>query len=199
MKKEKRPYSMSTRAESATQTEQSIMHAMVALWMEIPLSQITLEKIAERAGVTVRTILRKFGSKEDLLEASLQHDASTIEQTRNKVPVGDVAEALNVLLTEYEQMGEAVVRTIVLENELPGARKILDRGRAYHRQWCALVFEPYLPDSGSDAYEIKLAAFIAATEIYLWKLLRKDLQKSHDETRQVFRLLVEGLIRSPHP
>ncbi|GAA4396989.1 hypothetical protein GCM10023187_05730 [Nibrella viscosa] len=190
---------MVTRAEAATQTEQKIMNATVALWMELPLNQITLEKVAERAGVTVRTILRKFGSRDGLFDACLQKDASNIEKKRNQANIGNIAEALDLLLAEYEEMGDAVIRTIALENELSGAKKLLDRGRAYHREWCARVFGPYLPAPGSDEYEIKLAALIAATEIYLWKLLRKDLQRSYSQTLQVFRLLVDGIIPNSHP
>ncbi len=194
MKNQARTYSMTTRAESVAQTEQNILNATVALWLELPLSQLTLDKVAERAGVTVRTILRKFGSKEELIEACIQRDASGLEQRRNEAPVGNIEEALDLLLAEYEQLGEAVVRTLTLEAELPAAKKILDRGRAYHRAWCARVFAPYLPEQDPRAYELKLAAFIAATEIYLWKLLRRDLGKSAEETRAVFRLLLEGLL-----
>jgi hypothetical protein len=91
-------------------------------------------------------------------------------------------------------MGDAAIRTINLEPELEIARKIGAKGRALHRDWCIQMFTPYLPDKQSDDYEIQLNSFIAATEIYLWKLLRKDLMLSKEKTFSIFKNLIEGLI-----
>ena len=41
-----------------------------ALFAERPYDQVSLPAIAERAGVTVQTVLRRFGSKEDLFAAA---------------------------------------------------------------------------------------------------------------------------------
>jgi AcrR family transcriptional regulator len=185
---------MTTRAEQVAENERRILDAMVGLWLEMPIAEITLEQVAERSGVTVRTILRKYGSKEGLIEASLERVPGNL-LTRNEAPSGDIDEALGSLLREYEAMGPAVIRTIAVEEQYPAARKILEKGRAHHRDWCANVFSSWLPEPCTDAYEMKLTAFITATEIYLWKLLRKDLGKSYEETLGVFRQLVEGLCR----
>ncbi|MFO7824647.1 MAG: hypothetical protein R6V72_11975, partial [Cyclobacterium sp.] len=67
-------------------------------------------------------------------------------------------------------------------------------GRAYHREWCEKIFAPFLPDPENPDYEQKLLSFITATEFYLWKLLRRDLNKSREATFVVFKSLVEGLI-----
>ena len=186
---------MTARAEQVARNEQSILDALIALWLEMPIAEITLEQVAERSGVTVRTILRKYGSKEGLIEASLERAPGNL-LTRSEAPSGDIDEALNSLLQEYEAMGPAVIRTIAIEEQYPAARKILEKGRVHHRDWCAQVFSACLPEPGTPAFETKLTAFITATEIYLWKLLRKDLGKSREETLQVFRMLVEGLCRS---
>lgn len=185
---------MTARADQVARNEQNILDAMVALWLELPIHEITLELVAEKAGVTVRTILRKYGSKEGLIEACLDNDAVDANRTRQVSRPGDVPAILQALLAEYEAMGPAVIRTIAVEEQFPAAAKILEKGRLEHRAWCARVFEPYLPDPASDGYELKLSAFITATEIYLWKLLRKDMGKSYEETLQVFQMLIEGII-----
>jgi hypothetical protein len=107
---------------------------------------------------------------------------------------GDIQQALTILLDEYELMGDAVFRTIQIQDELPIAKKILEEGRCTHHAWCSRVFRPYLPDTTSSDYETSLLAFISATEIYLWKLLRKDLQMGYKETYRVFLTMVEALI-----
>lgn len=185
---------MDARAKMAAEKEREIMKATVELWLSIPLHEITLEKVAERSGVTVRTILRKFGSKEGLLEACLEQDAGQFETARNEAAAGDVPEILSALISEYEIMGEAVIRTLAIEDSYQFANKLLDRGRAFHRQWCEKVFGPVLPPSGSPAYQSYLTAFIASTEIYLWKLMRKDLGLSTQQTREIFEILLTSLI-----
>lgn len=185
---------MTARAEKAAQTERSILQATAALWQELSIHEIALEAVAERAGVSVRTILRKYGSKEGLFEVCIETDAAENERRRNEAPAGDIEAALRILLDDYEQYGDANIRTLAVEAELEVARKLLDAGRKYHRRWCARVFDPYLPDPADPAYEARLLAFISATDVYLWKLLRRDLKRNREETFETFRILVGGLI-----
>ncbi|CAN5479701.1 hypothetical protein BH23BAC1_BH23BAC1_23690 [soil metagenome] len=190
----KRSYQMTARADLVAQNKRNIMKATVGLWKELSIHEITLEMVAERSGVTVRTILRKYGSKENLFEACIENDAADVKKERSQAPKGDVLAALKILLDNYEEIGDAAIRTLAVEGELFIAQKILNTGRTQHRTWCARVFEPYLSDPGSSEYESQLLSFIAATEFYLWKLLRRDLNKSYDETLKIFLSLSEGLI-----
>lgn len=191
-----RSYSMTQRAKRAAETAEKIISSTFQLWKDNPLNEITLEKVAESSGVTIRTILRKFGSREGLIQACLEHDASEIIEERALAPAGELDGIMEALLSSYEKMGEAGIRTIYMENELKEARDIGEKGRKVHREWCARVFAPFLPDPVHQDYEIKLTAFITATEIYLWKLLRKDLGYDQDKTFRVFKMLVEGLVKN---
>ncbi len=195
----KRTYSLTNRARLAAETEQNILKATASLWKELPINDISLEKIAERSGITVRTILRKFGSKEDLFKACIQNDATSIMQTRDQTPAGDISKILDDLLTEYETMGDAVIRTLASEQEIAIARDILTTGRAYHQAWCARVFKRYLPGVQTKNYSVRLLAFVAATDVYLWKLLRRDLLLSEKQTRAVLKELLERLITKNKP
>ena len=194
-KKGNRNYNMVARADLVAQNEQNIMKATAELWLKLPIKEITLEKVAEISGVTVRTILRKFGSKEGLLEACIENDTSSPIQDRNLAKVGNLYSILTTLLKEYEEMGDAMARTIAAENEFPIVKKLLLRGQKEHRKWCEEKFAPFLPKPDDLNYESHLLAFIAATEIYLWKLLRRDLNQSFDQTFKVFQNILEGLIQ----
>lgn len=196
-----RNYSMKKRSAKARTNEIRIKESFRDLWMEHALPEITLEQVAERAGVTVRTVLRKFDSKEGLITASIQHAANQAME-RESVEAGDLEAAVSALMKEYESMGDAVIRTIRLEGELPAAAEILQLGRAKHRKWCAAVFSPYLPQKRNTMREEKLHAFIAATEVYLWKLLRHDLKNSRTATHRIFLELVRGIAenqKTPQP
>ena len=196
---EKRKYSMTSRAEKVSQNDHRIMSAMVELWEDMSINDITLDKVASKSGVTVRTILRKFGSKEGLIEACVENDAAGRRKNRDLAVPGDYKQALMILMEDYERLGDASIRTLAVEEELPIAKRILDRGRAHHREWCEKVFAAFLPEVNSPEFERQLLTFITATEFYLWKLLRRDLKKSYNETYEVFLTLLEGLIKKSKP
>lgn len=122
---------MTARAEAVAENERKIMEAVVDQWLNLPAHDITLERVAELSGVTVRTILRKYSSKEGLLEACVESANPDILNKREAIQPGDVKAALSALLEEYEEMGDSVVRTIAIEEEMPFARKLLKKAEKY--------------------------------------------------------------------
>jgi len=189
----KRPYRMKARAEAAERTARAILNAAAELWRDHPLDEITLQQVAERAGVTAQTVLRRFGSKDGLVEAALEADAGDIVAQRGKAVPGDVPGALEVLIDHYEEWGEASLRTIGLEQRYPAAKKVVERGRAEHREWCRTLLAP------EGAGEDELDALVAATDVYVWKLLRRDLGRTREETKAAMALLVRGVLGERRP
>lgn len=188
-----RPYRMTARAEAAARTGRDILEAAVALWRERALDEITLQEIANRAGVSVQTVIRRFGSKEGVIEACIEGDVAGVRLERERAPAGDVERALEILLGHYERDGDAVLRTLAVEERLEAARAVAETGRTEHRAWCARVFERFLPAPDAAEYRPRLDAFVAATDLYLWKLLRRDLGRSTEETKRTLRTLLDGL------
>ena len=189
----RRPYRQTARAHAAARTRQNVLAAAVALWRAKDWDQVTLAELAGEAGVTAQTVLRLFGSKDGVVDACIEQKVSGIEALRERAPIGDPAGALDVLLTHYEADGDATLRTLALEDRSPAARRIAEHGRVQHRAWCARVFAPFLPAARTKAHATRLDAFVAATDLYLWKLFRRDLGRTPAETRQVFEALLEGL------
>lgn len=189
---------MRARVDAAARTARSIVDATIALWREKALEEITLQEISDHAGVTVQTILRRFGSKEGVIEGCIEVHGPEIEAERDAVPVGDIDGAVRALLGHYERDGDAVLRTLAVEERLAAARKIVVAGRKAHREWCARVFAPYLPAPSSRHRRRRLDAFVAVTDVYLWRLLRRDLERSADQTRKVLSTLLESLVLNPN-
>jgi AcrR family transcriptional regulator len=189
-----RPYRQTARAQATEQTRRRIMEAAVALWRSHDWEQVTLADIAELAGVTPQTVLRRFGSKDGLVDACLEERASGVEALRDAAPVGDPAGILEVLLDHYEADGDGVARTLAMEDRSDTARRIAEHGRRHHRSWCARVFAPFLPSPRSKLHSVRLDAFVAATDFYLWKLLRRDLGRTSEEAHQVLLALLQGLV-----
>lgn len=68
-KVKKRPYRSSHREESAARTKESILEAAKSLFIEKGFECVTIEKIAQKAGVSIPTIYALFQSKIGVLKA----------------------------------------------------------------------------------------------------------------------------------
>jgi AcrR family transcriptional regulator len=189
-----RIYRMTARAEAAERTAEAIMQSAVRLWRKGGIDQITLDDVARGAGVSTRTVIRRFGSREGLIAACIEADASGLVEERRSARPGEVDEALDMLLDHYERDGDAVLRTLAIEDRIPEARAIAENGRASHRTWCATVFGPFIPAPVSGEDVCRLDAFVAATDLFTWRLFRRDLGRTLPETRRAMRVLIDGLI-----
>lgn len=192
----KRKYDMSARAESAAETGSNILKATGELWMEYPIREITLEMIAAKAGVTERTVLRKFGSKEEVYEAAIQNDAAGIQSIKDEAETGNIEYAIHILMQEYKLTGRAAIRTLAVEFEFPVASKILAKGRKSHKAWCERVFSPFLPQKDHPNYALYVGALYAATDVNKWKLLHIDLGYSEAETASIFSITITSIVQS---
>lgn len=67
-----RAYSSPLRAEQAAATRERIVDATVALLQEGDVSSFSMQDVADRAGVAVRTVYRAFPTKDDLIAGLLE-------------------------------------------------------------------------------------------------------------------------------
>lgn len=185
---------MTRRAEAAAQTSENVLRVVGQLWMKYPMHEITLEQVAAGAGITVRTILRKYGSKEGLIDAAIQQDSAGIIAIKEQAQTGQIEQIVSVMMQEYELVGPAVIRTLAIEHDIPQAGVMLKKGRSVHRKWCARVFAPYLNTGDKKELRLRIGLFYAATDVYAWKLLRQDLGYSKKETEQIFIRTLQGII-----
>lgn len=188
-----RKYDNSTRAKEADNREEKILQALAKLWLQHSIHQITLEMVAEEAGISVRTLLRRFGSKEGLFEEATHRDPAGIKAIKDEAQPGDLELAVEVLMREYERTGDAGIRTLAVEAEFPFAAKILAKGRAHHREWCQRIFAPFLPPPAHPDLDIWVGAYYAATDIHAWKLLRRDLGYSLEDTTKIFLITLQSI------
>ena len=185
---------MVARAEGVDETRERILQATFDLWLTHPYDDVTLERVAQTAGVSKQTVIRQFGSKDELAAAVAKWHQPR-EQHERAAAAGDVAGALHRLMERYELIGDANVRLLDLEHRVPTIRRILQAARAGHRDWVEHVFAPFLPTRRGKTRERRVMAFYAATEVMVWKLLRRDFGLGRAETEAVLRELVEALTR----
>lgn len=190
-----RPYVQRARAESAAATRLAILESHLSLVVERADVAVPLGDIADRAGVTVQTILRRFGNRERLFEETLDHGQAVFVEERS-APPGNVDAAITSICGHYEQRGRAVLALLANEHAHPRISAIVERGRTTHRDWVAEVFGPLLPSAPADSEELQ-RLLVVATDVYAWKLLRLDMGLSRSATERHLRRLVRALIPPP--
>ena len=184
-----REYDNSGRAERAAETAARILKAAEDLIRETPLAELTLNAVAERSDVSVQTVIRKFGGWEGLLQAVAQSVRARVQTQRTSVDAGDVEGAVDNVLEHYEAEGELILRLLSQEAKSPFAAQAAGEGRAFHRRWVETVFGPHL---GGGDRERQVDALVVATDLYTWRLLRRDLGRELRDVRAVMLRLVRS-------
>jgi AcrR family transcriptional regulator len=188
----KRKYTMTSRAAAAAATRERLLSAAWARFFERPYDDVRLDDVAADAGVTVRTLHSRFGSKEDLFLAAYQWWAAQEASLRDQVPDGDVAAAVRMLYDSYERIGQSQLRLQAEEERIEAVHRMLEGARAYHREWVARVFAPLLEGLSPAARERRLVALIVATDLTTWKLLRRDMRLERADAERVVSEMVGG-------
>jgi AcrR family transcriptional regulator len=185
-----RPYRMAARAEAAEATAQAIIAAARALFAGRPYDQVSLPDIAEHAGVTVQTVLRRFGSKEELFAAAAHQRSGQVRADREAAPPGDLAH----LVAHYERWGDEQAYLLAQETRVTAIRAITDAGRRYHRDWVTRAYGPALATLAPATRRRKLAQLTAVTDLATWRLLRRELGLGRDQTTAAIRELVDACL-----
>ena len=193
MKVPNRGYRQSARALAAEETARQIIGAFAACMRTDWFDAITVETVAQRAGVTPRTVIRRFGGKAGLLGAFVADFVREADQRREAKP-GDVAGAVASVIALYEEWGDGVIRNLAQESRFPALKPLLDAGRRRHRETTATVYAAWLDPLPAARRQRLLDALVAATDVYVWQLLRRDLDRPRGEVEQVVRTLVEATL-----
>lgn len=187
----RRPYRMGARAASMEVTRTRVLEAAAALWTRRWYDDVTLQHVADEAGVSVQTIVNHFGGKDGLADAVADRVASRTALTR-QAPTGDVAAIVAVLFADYERHGEANVLWAAQIDRVPAMARAAAHARVQHRAWLEQVFADRLPAPG-PAREHALNLHYAATDVYLWKLWRRDLGLPREDAERAMRDLVTSI------
>ena len=181
---------MRARQEAVAFTRERILRAAYREWSERAYDQVSLQSIADAAGVSRQTVARQFGTKDELAFAVVDWQKPLEDESRAVEP-GDIEGAVRRLVDRYEAMGDANVRILELEGRVPAIDYLLKVSRAGHRDWIerTLVPEAHLPDR-----EATTLALYAATDVTVWKLLRRDLGQSRATTATTILRLVRGVL-----
>jgi AcrR family transcriptional regulator len=189
----KRAYRMTGRAESALATRTRILACAEKFASTNLFDSTTLEAIAACAETTVRTVLRSFGSKEQLFAMALDNIGFSMIGPVNP---GDSEAVVKVLYDFYEKHGDMVIRWLADELRIAAISDHLRTGRRNLRGWVEDAFAPSLSRMDAPARKETLNALIVALDVYTWKLLRRDFGLSPKSAQAVVRRILAGSIAS---
>lgn len=188
---------MATRAAAAEATRERILDAACDAFLASWYDDVTLRDVAAAADVALQTVVNHFGTKESLYGVAVERISHAIEARRYDVEPGDVEGAAAALIDDYDRTGEFVLRTLAEEGRRAVVEPGLARGRRGHQDWAEHVFPAALKGLRGAARRRRLAQLVAVTDVYTWKLLRRDKGLSRDQTVLAVRELVEALHTSP--
>jgi AcrR family transcriptional regulator len=189
----RRAYHQTVRAEAVEQTRLRVVDAFIACARERWFDEITLDEVAHRAGVNVRTVIRQFGGKEGLVEGFVEYRAPDLAARGHAEPV-DLDVYLERLFARYEEMGDLVIRLLAQEHRYPAVVPLLRARRDNHRDAAAAAFQPWLARLPAAKRLRALEALAAASDIYVWKLLRRDMVAGPAAAKATMRLMLEAIL-----
>jgi AcrR family transcriptional regulator len=175
---------MDTRRAAAEATRERVLSAAFDAFLARWYDEVTIQDVASAAGVSGQTVINHFGGKEPLFAAVVSRLSEEIDARRDRAPAGDVAAAIDALVEDYEITGDATIRLLALEEKVDQVKSLLAEGRGHHREWVSKTFSR--PDL--------LPELVVATDVYTWKLLRRDQALSADATRESMHRTVLALL-----
>lgn len=195
-----RTYRMSARAEAAERTGERIIDAMLSRYAAVPYDQLRLEDVAGDAGVTVQTVIRRFGGKPGLLVATIEREFVRLAGDRTAALGEGPSSTLRSLVDYYEDHGALILKMYAEAHQAPGVPELAARARAYHVAWCREAFAASLGDGLDDVTrQRRLAQVVAICDATTWRILRVDGQLSPEQTEEALRELLLPLLPDVDP
>ena len=189
-----RRYRQVARAAASERTQQRIVEVFFDLLLAKRLDEITLDAVADGAGTARQTVIRLFGGKEKLITAAIPLSYSRITTTRTLPPDASLTRIVQGVAADYEDTGDMVVRLLSQEEQYPELTPMLNTGRAGHRAWAEESFARYLKGLEGSRHDKLIDELVAVTDVYVWKLFRRDLGHSRARVTHLIERLVEKVL-----
>lgn len=187
-------YRMRARADAVEATRARLMQAGLEAFSSRQYDDVTIAAVAREAGVSHQTLLNHFGSKEGLFVAVGESVGARVAELRARAVPGDTNSIVGALMDQYEELGDGNARAAALNERIPTVAAMMESARRYHQQWLGEMFAEHLPTSRAGRREA-LAALHVATDVFTWKLLRRDLGLGREATKSTMTRLVTAALQ----
>jgi len=172
-----------------------ILAAAQALFAEHGVARVSMDAVAERAGVGKGTLYRRFGDRGGLAEALLDERERELQEAflHGPPPLGPgapPAERLKAFLSALLRLVDDVTELLVVsENNTPGARYRIGSYLAFHAHTAHLVAE-LDPDADAEVLADVLLAPLASA---MQRHLRSERAVTRARVERALHAVVDGL------
>jgi AcrR family transcriptional regulator len=186
------------RTVRAERTRQALVDAMLDLLYEGDL-QPTAERIAERAGVSERSVFQHFADRETLYQAVAVQQFERIMPTLRPIdPSRPLPDRIDAFVEQRGRLLETVtpVRRAALLLE-PGSEVVaswLAKTRSAKGSVLERVFRPELEELDQPRRGTVLAALVAAAAWTSWESLRAHQRLSEERAQAAMRAAIAALL-----
>lgn len=186
---------MGARAAAAADTAERILDGALELYARLPVDRIRLEALAERAHVTVPTVVRRFGGRAGVVCALVERELSRLAERRTAHADDGTAQIVHELVEFYEEYGALILKVYAEAPLVAGLPELAARARAYHVAWCRQTFADRLRGADEPTRLRRAAQVVAVCDATTWRILREDGGLSADEVERAILELLEPLTR----
>ncbi len=192
------------RVARAVRTRRAVADAMLALIDDGDLRP-TSKAIAERAGVSERTIFQHFDDLEALFGAASERVGELIGSQAEKVPIdGDFETRLAAFVHEMAYLNEAMTfvrrASRLHEPYSPVLQEALGNLRALRRRIGEKVFAPELAALDDPELRRRAANGIVLLSLWSsWENMRAHLGLDRAEARATLKQGLRGMLGQPRP
>jgi AcrR family transcriptional regulator len=194
---DKRRYRLVARAQAAAATRERLVESAWRHFSARSFEAVRLADVAADASVSVQTLLAHVGTKDALFVAAWGWRMAPEGARRDDAPVGDVRTAVRVLYDSYDRDGDAVLRLLTQEERIPAVREMADAGRRWHRGWVERTFGSLLDGLAGAERERRLIRLVVATDLLVWKLLRREMALGRKAAEQIVTEMVTASKGAP--
>jgi AcrR family transcriptional regulator len=196
MTKQKKPYSANIQKEIKTHTSQRILEAVKALTLDFWLDEITLLQIAEKANVSIQTLFRHFGSREQLIQHSVRQISAEI-QTRHAIPKEVSVQSIVSNLNEYYELnGQMIIRLRSQAERLEEFEEFQSGWQKSHHRWVQNSFAIYLQALTTVSQNELTDTLFGLTDVHFWYVYHHELRKSKQELNLIWIRILRSLLLS---
>jgi AcrR family transcriptional regulator len=190
---DRRSYTQVARAEGRDRNHASLLEAAEQAFFAGRWQDSSLEAIAADAGVTKQTLLRHFGSKENLLAQMYQRGFAQVHEQRMGAPGDDIDAAVDNLLDHYGDLGERALRLATMDGD-PQIAAIVQAARELHYGWVDHAFGTWLEPLRAGDRRRRRSALIALCDVNTWWLLSHDLSLDRSRVRATLIFAIRRLL-----
>jgi TetR/AcrR family transcriptional regulator, regulator of autoinduction and epiphytic fitness len=186
------------RTVRAERTRQALVDALLALLDEGQL-QPTAERIAERAGVSERSLFQHFADREVLYQAVAVQQYERIVPTLEPIDVSlPLPERIAAFVDQRARLLETVTpvrrAALLLEPESEVVAGWLQSTRRQKAREVERVFRAELEEVEQSRRGVLLAALVSASAWTSWEALRAHQRLSAERSRAVMRATLSALL-----